>query len=99
MALDHSESHVREIWPAIVNIKGERLTVCWAELRGQGGHRIRVAGREGCEGLGEETKGWKQQKGVPGVLMSSGWMSAVSPEAVWPEARRWRVKGDCYTRS
>lgn len=99
MALDHSESHVREIWPAIVNIKGKRLAVCWAELRGQGGHRIRVAGREGREGLGEETKGWKQQKGVPGVLMSTGWMSAVSPEAVWPEARRWRVKGDCYTRS
>lgn len=49
--------------------------------------------------MGEETKGWKQQKGVPGVLMSSGWMSAVSPEAVWPEARRWRVKWGCYTRS
>lgn len=82
MALDHSESHVREIWSAIVNIKGGHLAACWAELRGQGGRRIRVAGRSGCEGLGEETKAWKQRKGVPGMLMSSGWMSAVSPEAV-----------------
>lgn len=45
---------MREIWPAIVDVKGESLAVCWAELRSQGNCRVRVAVRWGCDGLGEE---------------------------------------------